>query len=164
MQGRPPATPQDLRVEVIVYRRVVSGVSEDTGQKTYTYIKRRSARVKLNRQRSSTDIFEHNLTSMFQEYMVGNWWDWMEVEASDVVLRCGDRVQFGLHGKPINWQGRNRWAIIELVSNGECLSGIDSVNCPCQSEPESLVPPGTEPIHNPPVDPPAAPPDPPEEP
>jgi hypothetical protein len=158
MHGRPPAIPQDLNVEVIIYRRVVTGVSEDYGQKTYGYVKRRGARVSLRRQRSSNDILEHNLTSGYHEFLVGNWWDWMEVEPSDVILRCGDRVQFGLHGPPINWQGRNRWAIIELVSNGECLPGIDSANCPCKSDPASLVPVGTEPLHNPPAAPPADPP------
>lgn len=143
--GKPPATPQELRVNVIIYRRVVSGVDEGTGQPIYTYAKRRGALVKQARQKSSMGVNEHMATSPYSTYWVGNWWNWLDVKDTDVVLRCGDEVKFGLNGPPVNWEGRNRWAIIELTSSGECVTPGD--DCPCQTDPESLVPPGTAEVH-----------------
>lgn len=139
MKGSWPVTPQDLRTEVVIYRRVVTGVNA-FGQQVYGYVKRRSAKVAVRRQKSQAEILQHNLTSSFSEYLWGNWWNWLDVAETDVILRVHDRVQFGLHGKPVNWQGRNRWAIVELVSNKQCLPGIESCYCDDETTP---IPAGT---------------------
>ncbi len=141
MQGTPPVSPQDLKTKFVIYRRVVTGRNA-FGQLLYGYTKRRGVKVAPRRQRSNSDVVQHNLTSSFSEYLWGNWWNWKDVAETDVLVRVQDRVQFGLVGKPVNHQGGNRWAIIEIVSNGDCLEGVDSCNCDTPED-EIPVPQGT---------------------
>lgn len=135
-----PAIPQDLKSQVIIYRRRTTGVANRSpkGQKLYTFVKLKTVKVAVKRSRSSQQLLQHTETTNFEDHFVGNWWDWMDVKDDDVIKRISDGAEFGLKGPPVNFQQVNRWAIMELVASNCLAEG--GVGCEDAIEP----PPGTE--------------------
>lgn len=135
METKPPAQPQELNADFVCYRRAVSGTSVDDtdrnayGQTQYTYVKRRGFKAKVMRQRTNSLQIENQNVVTYAETAVTNWWDCKEFKPTDVLLRCNDRKQFVIDGGVVNWQNRNRWGLLPLVAENQCLDGIDSCNC-----------------------------------
>lgn len=128
---KPPAIPQELKTDVIIYRKRTVGKEDrsPTGQPLFSFVKHRQVKVAVKRSKSENVFAEHAEGSEFRDYFVGNWWDWMDVTENDVILRLNDKRQFVFTGPPVSHRQQNRWAILEVASDSECLPGIVSCNC-----------------------------------
>lgn len=131
MRNSPPAIPSELRVWVHVYGKVKDDQRSAAGQKGYTYKLRRTVLVKESRQRANSDTAAHIEREQFFSRFIGNWWEFADVKNDDVIVVKNNRAQFGLIGPVVNWEQRNRWAVIDAVSDMQCrkADGIDSCNC-----------------------------------
>lgn len=130
MSKRQLATPNELIVPAVIYKREVSGLN-DHGQTQYTYVKRRDVLLKEVRQKASSETLVHDLSPTYQSMLVGNWWDLKDVCVEDIIVYGDQDLQVGLKAAPVNWQQRNRWGILEIATNPDCLysQGVDSCNC-----------------------------------
>lgn len=137
--NKPPATPGELNVPATIYKRVVSGREPSSGRKVYSYAARRNIKIKIKRQRSDTDVIAHTEMGTFQSVLVGNWWSFLDVLDTDIIVYGAQDIQAGFKGPIVNWEERNRWAIGELVAVRECLEeqGIHSCECSESDPPTS---------------------------
>lgn len=128
--NKPPATPGELNVSASIYQQVVSGKDEH-GAKKYKYVLRRNVMLKEQRQKSSSEVLAHSPEPEWKSNLVLNWWDCRDVEETDVIVYGEQCLQMGLKGPPVNWRQKNRWGILDVCTNDQCLydQGIDSCNC-----------------------------------
>ena len=137
--NKPPATTGELNVVALIYKRVVSG-RDDHGKSIHSYVLRRRVHLKESRQRTKSEVVAHMSQEDYRSILIGNWWDLKDVDEHDIIVYGSQRLQVGLNGKPINWEQRNRWGILNIAASSDCLKEQDIDSCNCQETP----PAGTE--------------------
>lgn len=131
MKNSPPAEPHELRIRVHIYKKQTAEERKASGQKDFSFKLLRKPLIKESRQRSTNDVISHLNAEVFQSRFIGNWWEFKDVQPGDIIVIKNNLAQFELRGPVVNWEQRNRWAVIDVAAFKTCLkeSGINSCYC-----------------------------------
>lgn len=87
-------------------------------------------KVKIRQQFSMEKEIAHQQTDVFKATLILRWNQAKNVGWEDIlVAECGDH--WSVIGRPLNWEGKNQWGVVTVVSIKNCNLGA---TCTCQSQ------------------------------